>query len=53
MVRGWRANAHEPLTADDYRASVGKFLEVSVDARLYRPHMGDISLEDDDEPGQL
>jgi hypothetical protein len=35
MVEGWRANAREALTTDNYRASVDKFLEVSVDTRLY------------------
>jgi hypothetical protein len=34
MVDGWRANALRALAADDYRASVDKYLEVSVDARL-------------------
>jgi hypothetical protein len=34
MVEGWRENAHEALAADDYRASVDKYLEVSVDVRL-------------------
>lgn len=35
MVGGWRHNAHRALTADDYRASVDQYLEVSVDARFY------------------
>jgi hypothetical protein len=51
MVEGWRENAHEALAADDYRASVDKYLEVSVDARLYvlaRPER----LEDDGEDSQ-
>jgi hypothetical protein len=34
-VEGWRAQAHKALTATDYRAGVDKFLEVSVDARVY------------------
>jgi hypothetical protein len=48
MVNGWRENAHEALAADDSRASVDKYLEVSVDARLYvlaRPEL----LEEDGE----
>ena len=35
MVDSWRENALAALAADDYRASVDKYLEVSVDARLY------------------
>jgi hypothetical protein len=35
MVDGWRENALEALAADDYRADVDKYLEVSADARLY------------------
>jgi hypothetical protein len=34
-VEGWRAHAHKALTANDYRAGVDKFLEVSVDARVH------------------
>jgi len=48
MVEGWREHAHEALAVDDYRASVDKYLEVSVDARLYvlaRPEL----LEEDGE----
>jgi hypothetical protein len=48
MVEGWRENAHEALAANDYRASVDQYLEVSVDARLYvlaRPEL----LEEDGE----
>jgi hypothetical protein len=48
MVDGWRQNALRALAADDYRASVDKYLEVSVDARLYvlaRPEL----LEEDGE----
>jgi hypothetical protein len=48
MVEGWREHAHEAPAADDYRASVDKYLEVSVDARLYvlaRPEL----LEEDGE----
>jgi hypothetical protein len=53
MVDGWRRNALQALAANDYRADVDKYLEVSVDARLYllarpelRRHLED--LEDDD-----
>lgn len=35
MVDGWRRNALKALAADDYRADVDQYLEVSVDARLY------------------
>jgi hypothetical protein len=35
MVEGWRRNALRALAAEDYRADVDKYLEVSVDARLY------------------
>jgi hypothetical protein len=35
MVDGWRQKAYQALAADDYRASVDQYLEVSVDARLY------------------
>jgi hypothetical protein len=35
MVDGWRRNALRALAAEDYRADVDKYLEVSVDARLY------------------
>jgi hypothetical protein len=55
MVEGWRANAHEALTADNYRASVDTFLEVSVDARLYvlaRPALLDQE-DDEHDPPQL
>jgi hypothetical protein len=55
MVDGWRRNALEALAANDYRADVDKYLEVSVDARLYllaRPallrHLEDLEDEDDD-----
>jgi hypothetical protein len=54
MVDGWRRNALKALAADDYRASVDGYLEVSVDARLYllaRPelmrHLADLEDEDD------
>jgi hypothetical protein len=52
MVEGWRENAYEALTADDYRACVDKFLEVYVDARVHifnrdRWARGD---DEDDEP---
>ena len=54
MVEGWRANAQEALTTDDNCACVDKYLEVSVDARLYLLRTGHIPLENhDDEPGQL
>jgi hypothetical protein len=55
MVDDWRRNALEALAADDYRADVDKYLEVSADARLYllaRPalqrHVEDLEDEDDD-----
>jgi hypothetical protein len=48
MVNGWRENALEALAADDYRASVDKYLEVSVDARLYVLARSELP-EDDDE----
>ena len=35
MVDGWRQNAHDALLADDYTADVDKYLEVTVDARLF------------------
>jgi hypothetical protein len=35
VVRQWRANALEALQADDRKASVDGYLEVTVDARLY------------------
>ena len=47
MVKDWRANAHRALTADDYRASVDKFLEVTVDARVYLLRQGQI-VEDEE-----
>ena len=47
MVEGWRANAHEALTADDYRASVDKFLQDTVDARVNLPRQGQI-VEDEE-----
>jgi hypothetical protein len=56
MIDGWRRNALQALASHDYRADVGKYLEVSVDARLYlmaRPellrHLED--LEDAEEAG--
>jgi hypothetical protein len=55
MVEGWRENAHEALAADDYRASVDQYLEVSVDARLYllaRPELLDRD-EDENPPGDV
>jgi len=55
MVDGWRRNALEALAADDYRADVDAYLEVSADARLYllaRPallrHLEDLEDEGDD-----
>jgi hypothetical protein len=49
MVDDWRRNALKALAADDYRADVDTYLEVSVDARLYllarpalRRHMEDL-----------
>jgi hypothetical protein len=35
LVHQWRANALEALTADDWKASVDGYLEVTADARLY------------------
>jgi hypothetical protein len=35
LVHQWRANALEALQAEDWKASVDKYLEVSVDARMY------------------
>ena len=35
LVHQWRTNALEALTADDWKASVDEYLEVTVDARLY------------------
>lgn len=34
LVHQWRANALRALTADDWKASVDKYLDVTVDARL-------------------
>jgi hypothetical protein len=57
MVDGWRRNALEALAADDYRADVDAYLDVSADARLYllaRPallrHLEDLEDEDDASP---
>jgi hypothetical protein len=52
MVSGWRENALEALAADDYRASVDQYLEVSVDARLYlfaQPELLRDDVEENDE----
>jgi hypothetical protein len=35
LAHGWRRQALQALTADDWTASVDKYLEVTVDARLY------------------
>jgi hypothetical protein len=35
MIDGWRQNALKALAAENYRAHVDKYLEVSVDACLY------------------
>jgi hypothetical protein len=35
LAHGWRRQALKALTADDWTASVDKYLEVTVDARLY------------------
>lgn len=35
LVHGWRANAVQAVQADDWTASVDKYLEGTVDARLY------------------
>jgi hypothetical protein len=55
MVDSWRRNALEALAADDYRADVDKYLEVSADARLYllawpalRRHVEDLEDEHED-----
>ena len=55
MVDGWRANALRALAAENYRADVDTYLEVSVDARLYllaRPdlvrHLEDLEDEADE-----
>jgi hypothetical protein len=55
MVDGWRTNALQALAANDYRASVDGYLEVSADARLYllarpalRRHLEDLEDADDD-----
>jgi hypothetical protein len=55
MVDGWRRNALEALAAEDYRADVNTYVDVSVDARLYllaRPdlmrHLEDLEDEADD-----
>jgi hypothetical protein len=54
MVEGWRANAHQALTADDYRACADNFLEVSVDATVYLLRRGQIDHQDDaDDQSQL
>jgi hypothetical protein len=55
IIDGWRENALEALAAADYRADVDKYLEASVDARLYllarpalRRRLEDLEDEDDD-----
>ena len=35
VVHGWRRNALKALTAEDWKASVDRSLEVTVDARAY------------------
>jgi hypothetical protein len=35
LVHQWRANALEALQADNWKASVDGYLEVTADARLY------------------
>ena len=35
LVHQWRANALQALQAEDWKASVDAYLEVTVDARLY------------------
>lgn len=59
MVEGWRRNALRALAAEDYRADVDKYLEVSVDARLYllaRPelmrHLEDLEDAEGNEAGE-
>ena len=34
LVQGWRHNALKAVTADDWTATVDRFLEVKADARL-------------------
>lgn len=54
MVEGWRANAHQALTAGDYRACVENFLGMSVDARVYFLRRGQIDHQDEaDDQSQL
>jgi hypothetical protein len=54
IVERCRAKAHQALTADDYRACVANFLEVSVDARVYLLRRGQIDHQDDaDDQSQL
>jgi hypothetical protein len=47
-VEGWRANAHKALMANDYRAGVDKFLEVSVDARVHLMNRWPTDQEDEE-----
>jgi hypothetical protein len=35
LVHEWRANALHALQAEDWKASVDAYLEVTVDARMY------------------
>jgi hypothetical protein len=35
LVHEWRSNALQAVTADDWKASVDGYLEVTADARLY------------------
>jgi len=46
MVKGWRDNAHKALRTNNYRASVDKYLEVTVDARPYLFRTGELAPEE-------
>ena len=35
IVQGWRENAHDALTNNDYKAEVDGYLEIHADARLF------------------
>jgi hypothetical protein len=40
LVHQWRANALEAVQAEDWKASVDRYLEVTADARLYLMSQG-------------
>ena len=42
LVHQWRADALEALQADDWKAFVDEYLEVTVDARLYLLSQGEL-----------